>query len=256
MAATKLVASDKHLFNDFEGWVQTPLSTFHPRPVENLNAASCVKSYGVSPWNPPPPQYRAKGHLLYLSVTTLEGESVQLTCTVRGWFVSRSTSVVFDPTPRPSPKDFAAHSLLDLLHGLSPIFSTAFSKLVGKAQDAPAADDRRPRELLAITPIQQALAANPWLVEPAVTTTADPVRQQVSFLLSGATGPDGMEGAKDWNDEIQQAREMARETMQDRVNREKNLARIQAEFTAACVKGVMSISVSPLVSRHRCISLR
>ena len=217
------------------------MSTFHPRPAENLHAASCVKSYGVSPWNPPPPQYRAKGHLLYLSVTTLEGESVQLTCTVRGWFVSRSTSVVFDPTPRPSPKDFAAHSLLDLLHGLSPIFSSSFSKLVGKAQDA-SAEGARPRELLAITPIQQALAANPWLVEPAVTTTADPVRQQVSFLLSGATGPDGMEGAKDWNDEIQQAREMARETMQDRVNREKNLARVQAEFTAACVKGVISIA--------------
>lgn len=204
---------------------------------------SCVKSLAVSPWNPPPPQYRAKGHLLYLSVTTLEGESVQLTCTVRGWFVSKSTTVVFDPTPRPSPKDFAAHSLLDLLHGLSPKFSSTFSSLVSKTQQE-GADGARPRDILAITPIQQALPAHPWLVEPATTTVADPVRQQVSYLLSGATGPDGMEGAKDWNDEIQQAREMPRETMQDRVNREKNLARVQAEFTAACVKGVLGIAVS------------
>lgn len=238
-ANSKLVPSDRYLFKDFEAWPQTSLSTFCPRPAENLIPTPCVKSLQLSPWNPPPPQYRAKGHLLYLSLTTLEGESVQLTCTFRGWFVSRSNTVNFDPTPRPSPKDFFAHSLLDLLHGLSPAFTAAFAPIITREQtgSTPA------RDILAISPLQQALPAQPWLVSPVPAVTADPVRQQIAYLLTGAVGSEGLEGARDWNDDLQLARELPRATMQDRVNREKNLARNHAEFTATCLKGCQAIAV-------------
>jgi protein TIF31 len=234
--------------------VSTSLADFHPRASENVTPAACVKSIGVSPWNPPPAQYRSKGHLLYLTLTTLEGESVQLTCTVRGWHVNKSTTVSFDPSPRPSPKDHSCHSLIDLLHGLSPAFTEAFVKLVVGDPNNPS--PAAVRDVLAISPMQQAIAASPWLANALPAIASDSLRQQSAFLHTGAVGSDGLAGARDWNDEIQQSREMPRESMQDRVVREKNLARTQAEFTATCVKGALAVAVSHLSLRSRSGTLR
>ena len=236
----KLVKGTVAPFSETDDWAASPLSQFHARPIEAPNPPAALKTLTVSTWNPPPPQYRSKGHLVYLALTTLEGESVQLTGTVRGWFVSKSTTVSFDPMPRPAPKNVEAHSLIDLLHGLSPAFTSAFHQLL--AGGAAASNVHPPREILATAPIQQAQPAHPWLVKPQAAHVADALRQQLAYLHTGAVGVEGLEAARDWNDELQQGRELGKETMQDKVNREKHLARVHAEFTNACVRGVVSVA--------------
>ncbi|CDZ97800.1 Uncharacterized protein CLU1/cluA/TIF31 involved in mitochondrial morphology/distribution, also found associated with eIF-3 [Phaffia rhodozyma] len=241
----KLIPDEFPPFTDFDNWVETPLSTFVPRPAESVVPKVCLKSYGVSVWNPPPPQYRSKGHLLYLTVTTLEGETVQLTSSVRGWFINKSTSVSFDPFPRPAPKDLKSHSLFELLHGLSPLFSKAFYELSGAVETT---NKPAPRELVATIPVGQAVPSHHWLVDPKPAVMADPLRQQLAFLNTGSISADHMDGARDWNEDIQMAREMPRTTMRDRVLREKHMARIQSEFTAACVRGAMTVARGEVVS--------
>lgn len=236
----KLVKNEVAPFSETDDWAASPLSQFHARPIETPNPPAALKTLTVSTWNPPPPQYRSKGHLVYLALTTLEGESVQLTGTVRGWFVSKSTTVSFDPTPRLAPKNVEAHSLIDLLHGLSPAFTSAFHQLLAGA--AATSSIHPPREILATAPIQQAQPAHPWLVKPQAAHVADALRQQLAYLHTGAVGVEGLEAARDWNDELQQGRELSKATMQDKVNREKHLARVHAEFTNACIRGVVSVA--------------
>jgi protein TIF31 len=64
-------------------------------------APKTIKSLSLSPWNPPPYNLRNRGHLLYLQVTTNEGEHFSITSHVSGFYVNRSTGHKFDPRPRP-----------------------------------------------------------------------------------------------------------------------------------------------------------
>lgn len=50
------------------------LDQFLPK-ITDTQAPKCVKSIALSPWNPPPHHLRQKGHLIYVQVTTLEGDN-------------------------------------------------------------------------------------------------------------------------------------------------------------------------------------
>lgn len=91
-------------------------------PPKQEQPPKTVKSIGLSPWNPPPPLLRQQGHLLYLQLTTNEGEQYQLTSHISGFFVNKSSNSKFDPYPRPAPKNVAAHSLFSLIANLSISF--------------------------------------------------------------------------------------------------------------------------------------
>lgn len=67
---------------------------------------------------------------------------------------------------------------------------------------------------------------------------------QLAYGYTGATTVDGLEGARDWNEEIQNARELPRSTTQERILRERVLQKTHAEFTAASVRAVIAIAVS------------
>jgi len=103
------------------------ISTILPPKHEVL--PKTLKCIAVSPWNPPPYHLRQRGHLLYLQVTTNEGEQHQITASVSGFFVNKCSNNKFDPCPRPAPKNYRAHSLLSLISLLSPSFNAAFKEL-------------------------------------------------------------------------------------------------------------------------------
>jgi len=67
-------------------------------------APKTIKSLSLSPWNPPPYNLRNRGHLLYLQVTTNEGEHFSITSHVSGFYVNRSTGHKFDPVPKTPPR--------------------------------------------------------------------------------------------------------------------------------------------------------
>ena len=210
-------------------------------PPNQEQSPKTIKSIGLSPWNPPPPPLRRKGHLLYLQLTTNEGEQFQITSAVSGFFVNKSSNVKFDPFPKPAPKAAAAHSLFSLITNLSPSFKETFDALL---------ELNNKRDPLAHFQLTNAIPSSPWLVSPAVASLLshqpDNTRTQETYLLSGI---DNAETLRDWNEEIQSTRELPRETVQERVFRERLVSKIFAEFNEAAARGAMLVAegeVAPL----------
>ncbi|KAF1816475.1 hypothetical protein P152DRAFT_470493 [Eremomyces bilateralis CBS 781.70] len=193
-----------------------------------------LKSLILSPWSPPPHYLRAQGHLLYLQLTINEGESLCITSHVSGFYVNKSTANRFDPCPRAAPKDYLSHSLLTLLLKVSPSFKSTFDTLQTSNAD---------RDPISLYPLTHALPANPWLVpaSAASTTTYQPdiSRSQEAYMVGGA---DGSETLRDWNEEFQSTRELPRESVQDRVFRERLTAKLFADYNEAAVKGAVLVA--------------
>ncbi|KAI4165311.1 MAG: hypothetical protein LQ342_001179 [Letrouitia transgressa] len=217
---------------DFQPQGPPFLQTLIPHAQELL--PKTIKALTVSPWNPPPPYFRQRGHLIYLQVTTNEGEQYQITSHVSGFFVNKSSNNRFDPMPRPSPKNAMAHSLFALIQNLSPSFESSFNKLL---------EANNKRDPLGNFHLTSAIPSYPWLV-PAVssggaTHQPDMTRTQETYLLAGV---ENTETLRDWNEEIQTTRELPRETVQDRVFRERMTAKIMAEFNEAAARGAVLVA--------------
>lgn len=209
-------------------------------PIQEASQRT-IKSLSVSPWNPPPPSFRQRGHLLYLQLTINEGEQFQITSHVSGFFINKSSNSKFDPLPKASPKAARAHSLLSLIQSLSPSFAESFNALL---------ELNNKRDPLATFQLTSAIPSNPWLVSVPSSSAAvhqpDLTRTQETYLLSGV---ENTETLRDWNEEIQSTRELPRESVQDRVFRERLLAKIHAEFNEAAVRGAVLVArgeVAPL----------
>ena len=200
-----------------------------------------VKSIGASTWNPPPPYLRQKGHLLYLQLTTNEGEQYQITSHVSGFFVNKSSNNKFDPFPRLAPKNAAAHSLFTLTGILSPSFNSSFSALL---------EANNKRDPLANYQFTSAIPSSPWLVDAAALSLSahqpDLTRSQETYLMSGI---DNTETLRDWNEEIQSTRELPKDSVQERVFRERLMSKISAEFNEAAARGAVMVArgeIAPL----------
>ena len=232
-------SGDAHALTDYS--LDTPPSVRTIIPTDQEPPLKTIKSLGVSAWNPPPPFLRQQGHLLYLQLTTNEGEQYQITSHISGFFVNKSSNSKFDPFPRPPPKNAAAHSLFSLISILSPSFSKSFDTLL---------DANNKRDPLANFQLTNAIPSGPWLVTPMAISLSshqpDLTRTQETFLLSGI---ENTETLRDWNEEIQSTRELPRETVQDRVFRERLISKIFAEFNEAAARGAMMVArgeVAPL----------
>ncbi|KAG6051062.1 Intracellular distribution of mitochondria [Claviceps sp. Clav50 group G5] len=205
------------------------------------SAPRTVKSLSLSSWNPPPCHLRQRGHLLYIVVTTNEGEQFQVTSHVSGFFVNKSSNAKFDPSPRSAPKAHQAHSLLELISLISPSFDDLFQKLQ---------EYNNKRDPLATFQITNAIPAAPWAVPSPISTlcahVADPARPQETYLLSGV---DNTETLRDWNEEFQSAKELPKESIQDRVFRERLVSKLFADYNDAATKGAVMVArgeIAPL----------
>ena len=209
------------------GSVQTMLLPAQPP------APKTVKSISISPYNPPPYHLRTIGHLLYLLVTTNEGDQYHITAHVSGFYVSKSSNNKFDPFAKAAPKAASAHSLLTLLQKISPSFEKSFQELL---------EFNSQREPLALFQLQNAIPASPWLVKAPSTTAdhqADIARTQETFMMAGQEGTDTL---RDWNEEFQTTRELPTETVQDRVFRERLTSKLFADYNEAAVRGSVLVA--------------
>ena len=221
--------------------IDGPPSIFALIPPKHESPPRTVKSIGLSPWNPPPPLLRQQGHLLYIQLTTNEGEQYQVTSHISGFYVNKSSNSKFDPYPRPAPKNAASHSLFSLIANLSPSFNKSFEALL---------ELNNKRDPLANFQLTNAIPSSPWLVSSAMNALSahqpDLTRTQEPYLISGV---ENTETLRDWNEEIQSTRELQRDTVQDRVFRERLISKIFAEFSDAAARGAMLVArgeVAPL----------
>lgn len=206
------------------------LNTLLQKPREA--APKTVKNLSLSSWNSPPYHLRMRGHLLYLQVTTAEGEQYYITSHVSGFYVNKSNGHKFDPAPRSSPKSAFAHSLVNLLSELSNSFDASFQRLQ---------EYNGQRDPLASYQLSNCLPAAPWIVSPASVQQHQPdiTRTQETYLLGGA---DNAETLRDWNEEYQSTRELPKETVHERVFRERLTSKLFAEYNEAAVRGACLVA--------------
>lgn len=224
---------------DYDFQATPSLSTLVPPPSEP--APKTVKSVALSSWNPPPCHLRQRGHLLYLTVTTNEGEQHQITSHVSGFYINKSSNAKFDPSPKAAPKGHFSHSLLDLIGSLSASFEDSFKQLQ---------EYNNLRDPLATFQITNTIPAAPWAVpSPESSVCAhlpDVTRSQETYLLSGVENTDTL---RDWNEEFQSAKELPKETVQDRVFRERLISKLFADYNDAASKGAVMVArgeIAPL----------
>lgn len=193
-----------------------------------------VKSISLSPWHPPPYHLRTKGHLLYLVVITNEGEQYHITSHVSGFFVNRSSHNKFDPFPKQAPRNYSEHSLLTLIRRISPSFDSSFRSLQ---------EYNSKRDPLTLFQLSNTIPASPWVVRapsPALQDhQSDITRTQESYLLSGA---ESTETLRDWNEEFQSTKELPKETIQDKVFRERLTSKLFVDYNEAAVRGAVLIA--------------
>ncbi|SAM82278.1 related to CLU1-translation initiation factor eIF3 [Ustilago bromivora] len=220
--------------SDWQGWPSVTAVDLIPQVARRpCPLPVCLRQLQLATWNPPPQHWKLNGHLLYLQVGTLEGEIIFITASTHGFYINRSSGARFDPSPRAAGQDFASCSLFDLLCGFSPLFLSTFSKLFN--------DPLSSRDYFSAVPVTNSLPAFPWLARNH-NHNADPLRSQAAFLLTGATSADTLEGTRDWNDELQSARELPRTTLPERLMRDRVLNRIYSEFTQAAARAIPKVA--------------
>lgn len=231
---------EKNAFSDWTEWPSLPLSKL-PVAQNPIQVQPCLRAIQLSPFNPPPAHLRQQGHQLYLQVSILEGDVYTLVCTSRGWYASKSNVNNFDATPRDGSAP--THSLIDLLHSLSPLFSERLFALPSLSSSAPALDP------LSTVAIPQAEPAYPWIAPaPKPATVPDVLRTQLAYLHTGATVPDALDSARDWNEEIQGVKELPHATIQERVFRERMAQKTWSEFTQASLRAVLAVARGDIIA--------
>ncbi|KAJ3083536.1 Intracellular distribution of mitochondria [Quaeritorhiza haematococci] len=235
----------KHVFDQYsmegDSYARAPLSQFVPEPfVHNntvANQTQCVRSFVVSPWNPPPPPRRLAGDIMYIIVTTLEGDVLHITCSASGFYISNSSGNaelggVFDPTPR-AQKSCFSHTLPGCLSQASPAFAVAFPHIVECSVR------RHPYEYVLTN-----AGAYPWCVK------SRPHHSDSTRVLDvQLTTQDAIESytSRDWNEDLQSARELPQNTAQEKIFRDSTIAKQQADFVEAAIRGVLAIASKSLI---------
>ncbi|VDK52139.1 unnamed protein product [Anisakis simplex] len=209
------------------GHKERPLVPLFPTNTETVVA---LKSLAISPYNPPPGPRKMKGDILYLIVETREERRYHITCCTRGFYVNATTDQqsTFKPTPSPSHKA-VYHSLVDLLSSISPAFRKAYA-LILKKRSEKHIFERLP------TPYQ----VNSW-VAPSLEQNEDGIRAEDCTQPHRIGLEDHIPGqVRDWNEELQTTHELPKESINERLVRERAIFKIHSDFVSAAIKVLFS----------------
>ncbi|CAR30934.1 ZYRO0E05984p [Zygosaccharomyces rouxii] len=195
----------------------------------------CLRSLYLSHYNPVPAFYRARGHLMYLKAVTLEGEVFHITAVPSGFYLNKSSETKFDPFPREAEND--DHYVKPSLHQLIGMHSKKFfshienfEKKISKLDSA------------AYLKPTTTFLHKPWLISSLPVETGDYLRLQENSY--------NFDTERNFNDEFQAVRELASDSLHERVEAERLLIRISHEFSAAASKTAMSILHGDLVAMN------
>ncbi|KAJ3334288.1 hypothetical protein HDU91_002766, partial [Kappamyces sp. JEL0680] len=151
--------------------------------------------------------------------------SLEITASVSGFFVNGSAAS-FSPTPL--KKHPLSHpTLVGLLELASPLFKTQFELLQQQISQ------RHPFEY-----VPAPFPSYPWCVKPQ-QHTADLARSLDAVFVAADIAE--TLSARDWNDDIQSALELPRDSAHDRVLRDQALVRAHTDFIEAAIRGAMAV---------------
>ncbi|XP_061072739.1 clustered mitochondria protein homolog isoform X2 [Conger conger] len=200
-------------------------------PLQPLNRdwkpLQCLKVLTMSGWNPPPGNRKMHGDLMYLYLVTVEERHISVTASTRGFYLNQSTTYTFNP--KPASPSFLSHSLVELLSQISPAFKKNFTTLQRKRVQ------RHPFERIA-TPFQ----VYSWTA-PQVDHAMDCVRAEDAYTSRLGYEEHIPGQTRDWNEELQTTRELARKNLPERLLRERAIFKVHSDFAAAATRGAMAV---------------
>ncbi|XP_010862725.2 clustered mitochondria protein homolog isoform X3 [Esox lucius] len=192
-----------------------------------MTPLQCLKVLTMSGWNPPPGNRKMHGDLLYLYMVTVEERHISITASTRGFYLNQSTTYTFNP--KPANPSFLSHSLVELLSQISPAFKKNFTSLQKKRVQ------RHPFERIA-TPFQ----VYSWTA-PMVDHAMDCVRAEDAYTSRLGYEEHIPGQTRDWNEELQTTRELARKNLPERLLRERAIFKVHSDFAAAATRGSMAV---------------
>ncbi|KAL0973150.1 hypothetical protein UPYG_G00199620 [Umbra pygmaea] len=192
-----------------------------------MTPMQCLKVLTMSGWNPPPGNRKMHGDLMYLYMVTVEERHVSITASTRGFYLNQSTTYTFNP--KPANPCFLSHSLVELLSQVSPAFKKNFTFLQKKRVQ------RHPFERIA-TPFQ----VYSWTA-PMVDHAMDCVRAEDAYTSRLGYEEHIPGQTRDWNEELQTTRELARKNLPERLLRERAIFKVHSDFAAAATRGSMAV---------------
>ncbi|XP_024300813.1 clustered mitochondria protein homolog isoform X2 [Oncorhynchus tshawytscha] len=208
------------------GSKERPLLPLQPQN-KDWKPMQCLKVLTMSGWNPPPGNRKMHGDLMYLYMVTVEERHISITASTRGFYLNQSTTYTFNP--KPANPSFLSHSLVELLSQISPAFKKNFTALQKKRVQ------RHPFERIA-TPFQ----VYSWTA-PQVDHTMDCVRAEDAYTSRLGYEEHIPGQTRDWNEELQTTRELARKNLPDRLLRERAIFKVHSDFAAAATRGSMAV---------------
>lgn len=208
------------------GCKERPLVPLQPFAKEQ-KSPQCLKVLTVSGWNPPPGPRKLHGDLMYLYVVTLEGKHYHITASTWGFYLNQITEDEF--IPKPASPCYLCHSLIELLNILSNAFKRNFANLQKKRTS------RHPFERVA-TPYQ----VYSW-VSPTLENSIDALRAEDAFSSKLGYEEHIPGQTRDWNEELQTTRELARRSLPERLLRERAIFKVHSDFVAAATRGAMVV---------------
>uniref|UniRef100_A0A8D3BCA0 Clustered mitochondria protein homolog n=1 Tax=Scophthalmus maximus TaxID=52904 RepID=A0A8D3BCA0_SCOMX len=208
------------------GCKDRPLTPLQP-VRDDWKPLQCLRVLTTSSWNPPPGNRKMHGDLMYLNVLTMEDRELNITSSTRGFYLNQSTAFNFNPKPA-APK-LLCHSLVELLSHVSPAFRKNFSALQKRrVQQHPYERFAAPFQVFAWT-------------APHGEHTLDCVRAEDTQTSHLGQDKHTAGQSRDWNEELQGCRELPRNSLQERLHRERSIFKTNSDFVAAATQGAAAI---------------
>uniref|UniRef100_A0A8C8JB85 Clustered mitochondria protein homolog n=1 Tax=Oncorhynchus tshawytscha TaxID=74940 RepID=A0A8C8JB85_ONCTS len=145
------------------------------------------------------------------------------------WQQEDAWSTTYTFNPKPANPSFLSHSLVELLSQISPAFKKNFTVLQKTRVQ------RHPFERIA-TPFQ----VYSWTA-PQVDHTMDCVRAEDAYTSRLGYEEHIPGQTRDWNEELQTTRELARKNLPERLLRERAIFKVHSDFAAAATRGSMAV---------------
>jgi len=198
---------------------------------------------------PPSPRRQLLGDLCHLRINITEKEAVFVTAVRDGFCQNKSTTALLNPAPH-RVKPNLHHSLLDCLSETSPKFSQMWNAALEAAQERLALTSRdEPLQALyrvaknsQMSSLDAVFVRPSWLVPLPPTHLKDEIAHPPLPLIQDTYGLDWTSGIqRDWNEELQSAREMPVSTIQERLERARVIHKVLLDFGDASYKSVKAI---------------
>ncbi|KAF1378436.1 hypothetical protein PFLUV_G00190540 [Perca fluviatilis] len=216
------------------GCKDRPLTPLQPLR-DDWKPLQCLRVLTMSSWNPPPGNRKMHGDLMYINVLTMENRELNITSSTRGFYLNQSTAFNFNP--KPAVPKILCHSLVELLSQVSPAFRKTFSALQKKRVQ------QHPFEQIA-APFQ----VFTWIARHG-DHTLDCVRAEETHTSRMGQDEHTAGQSRDWNEELQGCRELTRNSLQERLQRERSIFKTNSDFVAAATRGAVAVidgNVMPL----------